>query len=99
MGGRDGGNAHEWRAGQCTRKHRAASLGGCTSMGAQPSGILRSIHIQTDPCFQYPMFMAGILGNYVFVVAEMSEIVCFIETLLMIMCSAEQNFMSTDLLF
>lgn len=68
-------------------------------MDAQLSGILSSIHIRTDPCFQYPMFMPGILGNYVFVVAEIGEAVCFIETLVMIMCSVAHSFMSADLLF
>ena len=50
-------------------------------------------------CSQYPVFMPDTLGIDLFMVAEISETACFVEILMMIMCSIAQNFMSTNFLF
>lgn len=81
------------------KTHRAASLEACTSVSAQLSGILSSIHIPTGPCSQCAMFMPDILGNDLVLVVEISETFCFIEMLMMITCSIAQNFMGIDFLF
>lgn len=50
-------------------------------------------------CSQYAVFMPDTLGNDFFMVAEISETACFIEIMMMIMCSIAQNFMSTNFIF